>query len=220
MTQHVSTLIENYIGPWRIQDLVIFWKTCVKATCLTQEPNISWDNACTCKKTNQEKKIENGPGSVWLYTRRFEKDEKNTAKLVEHSSWTGNPVTWLTCRWRSNRSQGEGAKSVIRNHFKNCSILLQTDICVGPLVAIEGIQIVPEAGLYNSTRGTVVDIVNDTVAGPPSQYEDHLPLYVGVNFPGLRLGHAKPWDKDNPTARRGKIKTLYGFILYIVMLTL
>jgi len=113
----------------------------------------------------------------------------------------------LKCRLRSNRSQREGAKSVIQSHFKNCSILLQTNICVGAPVAIEGINIVPEAGLYNGARGTVVDIVYDSVAGPNSQHKDHLPLYVVVNFPGLRLGRAKPWDKDNPTVRNRKDQT-------------
>ena len=98
-------------------------------------------------------------------------------------------------------------KLIIRHHFKNCSILLQTDICVGAPIAIEGINIVPEAGLYKGARKTVMDIVYDSIASPNSQHKDHLPLYVVVNFPGLRLGCAKPWDKDTPTAKNRKDQT-------------
>jgi len=66
-------------------------------------------------------------------------------------------------------------------------------------VAIFGINIVPEAGLYNGTRGTVIDVVYDTVEGPNNKQEGHLPRYVVVDFPGLRLGNAKPWDSNHPT---------------------
>ena len=81
-------------------------------------------------------------------------------------------------------------------------------MCVGAHIAIEGINIVLEAGLYNSACGTVVNIAYDSVAGPNSQHEDHLPLYVAVGFPGLRLGCAKPWDKDNHTVGNRKDQRL------------
>ena len=55
MTQNVFTLTENYRA---MEDPVFgnILKNCVKAPCLTQEPSVSRDNACTCKTTNQEKK--------------------------------------------------------------------------------------------------------------------------------------------------------------------
>jgi len=53
----------------------------------------------------------------------------------------------------------------------------------------------------------VVDIVYDSVAVPNSQHKDHLPLYIVVDFSGLILGCAKPWDKDKPTVRNRKDQT-------------
>lgn len=76
---------------------------------------------------------------------------------------------------------------------------------MGAPVAINGINIVPEAGLYNGARGWVIDIVYDTVEGPNNQLQNHLPRYVVVDFPGLKLGKAKPWDENNPTVSLGYI---------------
>ena len=78
-------------------------------------------------------------------------------------------------------------------------MVLQTDLCIGASVEISGINIVPEAGLYNGARGTIVDYVFDTVCGPNDKQGDHLPRCVIVDFPGLKLGNAKPWDELNPT---------------------
>ena len=74
---------------------------------------------------------------------------------------------------------------------------------------MKGLNIVLEAGLYNGARGTVVGIVYDTIAGPNNQHKDHLPLYIVVGFPGLRLRHVKGWDKNNQTVSKGNIKPTY-----------
>ena len=71
-------------------------------------------------------------------------------------------------------------------------MVLQTDLCVDTTVALWGINIVPEAGLYNGARGSIVDIVYDTVVGPNDKHGEHLPKYIVVDFPGLRLGNTKP----------------------------
>ena len=78
-------------------------------------------------------------------------------------------------------------------------MVLKTHLCVGATVALSGINIVPEAGLYNAARGLIVDIVYDTVVGPNDKHGEHLPKYIVVDFPGLILGNAKPWDEKNPT---------------------
>lgn len=128
---------------------------------------------------------------------------KNTEQLVRMARMEKKPIAMLKCEWSSNRNQGEGIKSVFRSHFKGDSIVFRTDICVKAKVAISGINIVLEAGLYNGARGTVVDIVYDTVEGPTNKQEGHLPRYVVVDFPKLKLGNAKPWDSYNPTVSIG-----------------
>jgi hypothetical protein len=151
------------------------------------------------------KLIENNPRTVWLFTNNIDKNQKNMEKIVELSNRTGVPIARLRCQWDSNRFQGSGVRSVVRSHFKNSKLVACTDICVGAPVAINGINIVPEAGLYNGARGWVIDIVYDTVEGPNNQLQNHLPRYVVVDFPGLKLGKAKPWDENNPTVSLGYI---------------
>lgn len=166
-------------------------------------------------KENREK-IENDPKTVWLYTRNHEKNTQNITKLVEHSNRVAQPIARLQCQWMSNRCQSKGKDSVRRSHFKNCSLVLQTDLCVGAPVAISGINIVPEAGLYNGARGWVIDIVYDTVEGPNNKHKDHLPRYVVVDFPGLRLGNADPWDPKHPTVSTGYLKPTLQYDLILI----
>ena len=68
------------------------------------------------------------------------------------------------------------------------------DFCVGAPVTIEDMNIVPEAGLYNGARGWLIDIVYDTVEGPSNRMGNDLSLYMVVDFPGLRLNGAEPWE--------------------------
>ena len=78
---------------------------------------------------------------------------------------------------------------------------MQTDLCVGAPVAISGINILPEVGLYNGARGTLIDIVYDKGQNPNSKQDYHLPKYVVVDFPhlDLRRGNLQPWDSEHPT---------------------
>ena len=142
------------------------------------------------------KAIENDPKTIYLYAFNYEKNRKNLERLAELSEQTGFPVARLQCQWQSNK---QGWSSVYRSHFATAKMVLQTDLCIGASVAISGINIVPEAGLYNGARGTIVDYVFDTVCGPNDKQGDHLPRCVIVDFPGLKLGNAKPWDELNPT---------------------
>ena len=82
------------------------------------------------------------------------------------------------------------------------NLIPSTDLCVHAKVAIGGINFVPEIGLYNGARGEIVDIVYKTMAGPNNKHEDHLPAYVVVDFPHLRLpSYIEPWDRLHPTVR-------------------
>jgi len=160
-------------------------------------------------------RIENDTRTIWLYTRNQEKNQKNLEKLVELSNRTKVPIARLQCQWSSNRCQGQGTKSVVRSHFQQSNIVLHTDICVGAPVALHGINIVPEAGLYNGARGKVVDIIYDSVEGPNNKHHDHLPRCVIVDFPGLRLGDAEPWDPEYPTVSPYIFKLNRKINLYI-----
>ena len=78
---------------------------------------------------------------------------------------------------------------------------MQTDPCVRAPVAISGLNILPEVGLYNGARGTLIDIVYDEGQNPNSKQDYHLPKYVVVDFPhlDLRRGNLQPWDSEHPT---------------------
>ena len=96
----------------------------------------------------------------------------------------------------------QGKSTVNKKHFKASNLVLSTDLCVHAKVAIGGINFIPELGLYNGARGEIVDIVYKTMAGPNNKHEDHLPAYVVVDFPHLRLPpYIEPWDRLHPTVR-------------------
>jgi hypothetical protein len=62
-------------------------------------------------------------------------------------------------------------------------------------VAILNVNILPEIGLYNGAIGTVVEIVYQHKPERPNDKEhNHLPDYVVVNFPNLKLpAGIPPW---------------------------
>jgi hypothetical protein len=70
-------------------------------------------------------------------------------------------------------------------------------MCVGARVAISNVNFIPEIGVYTGAIGDVIEIVyNDRLAGPNDKQHYHLPNYVVVNFPNLRLPpNIAPWDK-------------------------
>ena len=86
----------------------------------------------------------------------------------------------------------------VQSHFTTTRMVLETDLCVGAKVALSGINIVPEAGLYNGAQGTVIDFIYENPCGSNDKHREHLPSCAIVNFPGLKLGNAKPWDELNP----------------------
>lgn len=143
--------------------------------------------------------VENHPKTVYLFTKNHEKNVKNLEKLASLSQKTKVPVARLQCQWHSNKNQGQESTRVVKGHFKTKQMVLESDLCVGATVALSGLNIVPEAGLYNGARGEVIDFIYNTVCGPNDRHGDPLPICVIVDFPGLKLGNAKPWDSNNPT---------------------
>lgn len=169
-------------------------------TCTVEDAERLMKNSLHRYDDEDKRQIEDDPKTVWLFATNPERRRKNTEKLVEQSRKDNVPIARLKCQWYCNKRYGNGQGCVIRSHFKNQNnILNSTDLCVEASVCISGINIVPEAGLYNGARGKVIDLVYDTVVGPNDKHNDHLPKYVVVDFPGLKLGGAQPWDSKNPT---------------------
>jgi hypothetical protein len=68
-------------------------------------------------------------------------------------------------------------------------------------VAISNVNILPEIGLFNGAISTVVEIVyNNRPVGPNDKEHCHLPDYVVVDFPNLKLlADVPPWDEYHKT---------------------
>jgi hypothetical protein len=68
-------------------------------------------------------------------------------------------------------------------------------------VAISNVNILLEIGLYNGAIGTVIKIVyQDRPEEPNDKEHNHLPDYVVVDFPNLKLpAGIPPWDKLHQT---------------------
>ena len=115
---------------------------------------------------------------------KFWKNVKNQEKLVELSQESKKTVARLQCQWQSNKNQGQNNTRVYKSHFKTCQMVLECDLCVGAMVSLSGINIVPEDGLYNGAREKLIDFVYDNVCGPNNKHGGHLPKFVIVDFPG------------------------------------
>ncbi len=76
-----------------------------------------------------------------------------------------------------------------------------SNICVGARVAISNVNILPEVGLYYGAIGTVIEIIyQGKPEGPNEKEHNHLPDYVVVDFPNLKLPTGiPPWDKLHKT---------------------
>ena len=107
----------------------------------------------------------------------------------------------LDCWYHTNKLQNGSERQGIKSHFDRNRYVDHTDICVGARVAISKVNFLPEVGLYNGSVGTVNKIVYKTsTVGPNDKQNCHLPDYVVVGFPNLKLPrYIRPWDKKHPT---------------------
>ena len=145
--------------------------------------------------------VENHDKTMWLFSNNADVRKKNVDKLVETSKTNKVPVARLNCWYDTNKTQGGKERRAYLSHFdKNC-YKPQTDICIGARVALRNWNILPCAGLYNGSIGTVVDIVyKNNPIGPNDKQHNHLPHYVVVDFRHLTLpSYIEPWDKLHPT---------------------
>lgn len=145
-------------------------------------------------------KLENHEKTMWLFTNNDEKNKKNNEMLKKLSSPTV-PVARLGCEYDSNKRKNGSFCGPSIIHFDRTPYNKNTDICVGARVAIAPYNIVPEVGLYNGAYGKVIEIVySNRMAGPNDRNNNHLPDYVVVDIPHLRLPkYIRPWDLNAPT---------------------
>ena len=212
LTQNVFTLTDNY----RTVEDPVFGQILERlriGRATKEDANRLLEQGLFFQTQENQAKIVNDKKTVYLFTRKIPRNEKNKQKVVELSNRTQTPVAKLKCKWKSLSAQSDGKKIADRKHFRDQkNIVLGMDYCVGAPVSIEGMNIVPEAGLYNGSRGWLIDIVYNTVEGPNNKMGNHLPLYMVVDFPGLRLTGAEPWDEDNPTV------SYYTMLFMMIML--
>ena len=151
------------------------------------------------KEFKQE--IENHKKTMWLFSNNNDVKRKNVDKLVEVSTNNNLPVARLKCWYDTKKTQGGKERNVYKSHFDINGYKSETDLCVDARVALRNWNILPSAGLYNGSIGTVIEIVyRDDPIGPNDKQHNHLPDYVVVDFPHLKLPpYIEPWDKLHPT---------------------
>ena len=78
-------------------------------------------------------------------------------------------------------------------------------------MAIDGVNHLPEIGLYNGSYGTIIGIIykNNWTTGPNDKEHDPLPDYVVVDFPHLISPKpVDPRDINNHTVSTNKQKKM------------
>jgi hypothetical protein len=152
--------------------------------------------------------LENKDKTMWLFVKNAYKDLKNQEMLIHTSKHKNNPIGRLDCTYDTKRLTKEKRQSwACSRHFNMAKYLKHTDICVGARVAISTVNLLPEVGLYNGVIGNVVEIVyQDRPVGPNDKQHYHLPDYVVVGLPHLKLpSNIAPWDKLRKTVSRQNI---------------
>ena len=123
---------------------------------------------------------------------------------MELSDTTNNPIAWLRCYWQSTCTQGKGSASISKARFKGRKIVVQTELCVGVLVIIEGVKISPKyvCTIVSGERWSTLFLTKEK--NPNSKHDYYLPKYIVIYFPHLDLkrGNLQPWDVNNPTVRQ------------------
>jgi len=147
-----------------------------------------------------KEKMENHERTMWIFSNNNDVRKKNVDKLVEISKTNKLPVTRLNCWYDTNKKQNGKERRAYTSHFDSKCYKSQTDLCIGERVTLRNWNILPCGGLYNGSIGTVIEIVDkNNPIGPNDKQHNHLPDYVVVDFPHLKLPpYIEPCDKLHP----------------------
>ncbi len=125
---------------------------------------------------------------MWLFSDNNEVMKKNVDKLVKISTRNKLSVVRLNCWYNTNEKEGGKERRIYRSHFDSNSYKSQADLCVGAQVALRNLNILPYAGLYNESIGTVIDTAyKNNTFGTNDKHHNHLPDYVVFDLPQLNL---------------------------------
>ena len=145
-----------------------------------------------------QQRLEEDPKTFFVYANNEPRKSKNMAKLKETSEKYKVPVARLNCHYESNKPNNP-ARLAERHHFKNENYQDLVEICLHSRVSLTD-NFIPEIGLFNGSRGTVVEMMFNHAEGPNDNQHRHLPEYVVVDFPLLALPEGyEPWNKNHPT---------------------
>ena len=102
------------------------------------------------------------------------------------------------------------------SHLDMAKYIKRTDICVGVRVAISTVNFLSQFGLFNGAIGYVVEIeYKDRPVGPNDKQHYHLPNYVLVNFPNLKLpSNVATWDTLHRTVSKKNIHIMIFFLFF------
>jgi hypothetical protein len=116
------------------------------------------------------------PQTLHLFATNEPKHAFDRSSLKRINSAT-NPIAIVRPIYAKTGNKGGKAKA---SHFKKDNQVLPTSLlCIGAKVEISGRNIYPEVGLYNSSMGTIVDIVYNPEQSPN---DGDLPKYVLVRL--------------------------------------
>ena len=163
-----------------------------------------------------KRKLEKDEKTMWLFAKNADKDLKNQEMLIHTSKHKNNPIARLDCTYDRKRTKDKQESCACMSHFDHAKYIKHTDICVGARVAISTVNFLPQFGLFNGAIGHVVEIdYKDRPVGPNDKQHYHLPNYVVVNFPNLKLPtNVAPWDTLHRTVSMKNIHVMNFFPLY------
>ena len=145
-----------------------------------------------------QQKLEDDPKTLFVYANNEPRKVKNMTKLKETSEKHKVPVARLNCHYESIKP-GDPMRLAQRHHFKNENYQDLVEICLHSRVSLTD-NFIPEIGLFNGARGTVVQMIFNHAEGPNDNQHKHLPEFIVVDFPQLALPEGyEPWDKNHPT---------------------
>jgi len=144
------------------------------------------------------KSLEDDPKILWVFAENKDKRKKNCEKLQETTRKYDVPLARMHCHYESTHAH-HGVTKANASHFKNVDYVSESHLCVNARAMIT-VNFIPEIGLYNGAVGTVVEIYYDKPEGPNDKQHYHLPKYVVMDMPQIKLPKGyEPWDKNNPT---------------------